>query len=160
MKKTFLMICALIAQMYSLQAWASGVRIIDADTIELDGGKVRLYGIDAPEMKQSCEDSKSEMYRCGISSKEALQFLIDMMPDKIVRCRYTTKDVYGRLIGECSIGKININSWLVENGWALAYRKSSKKYVKNENIAKQNRAGIWSGKFIESWKWRRGKRLQ
>ena len=50
------MIFTLIAQMYSLQSWASGVRIIDADTIELNGAKVRLYGIDAPEILQECED--------------------------------------------------------------------------------------------------------
>ena len=49
--------------------------------------------------------------------------------------------------------------WLVENGWALAYRQYSKKYVENENIAKSNHVGIWSGNFVDPWNWRRGKRL-
>ena len=77
----------------------------------------------------------------------------------MVQCQYTGKDFYSRFIGECSLGKININIWLVENGWALAYRKYSKKYVENENIAKSNRVGMWRGKFVEPWNWRRGKRL-
>lgn len=145
--------------MHSAQSWASEVRIIDADTIELDGTKVRLNGIDAPEMWQNCEDINSKMYRCGVYARVALQALIEAMSDEIVQCQYTGKDFYGRIIGECSIGKININMWLVENGWALAYRKYSKKYVENENIAKSNRVGIWSGNFVEPWNWRRGKRL-
>lgn len=81
------------------------------------------------------------------------------MPNRIVQCEYMGEDVYGRLIGECALGKININMWLVENGWALAYRKYSKKYIENENSAKINRIGIWNGKFVEPWNWRRGKRL-
>ena len=145
--------------MIPLQSWTLEIRIIDADTIELKGTKVRLHGIDAPEMQQNCEDKNSKMYRCGVYARDALQALVEKMPDKIVQCQYSGKDFYGRLIGECSVGKININMWLVENGWALAYRKYSKKYVENENIAKSNHAGIWSGKFVKPWNWRRGQRL-
>ena len=145
--------------MCSVQSWASEMRIIDADTIELYGKKIRFNGIDAPEMKQKCEDKNRKMYFCGISSRDALESLILRMPDQMIECQYRGKDVYDRFIADCSIGKININMWLVENGWALAYRKYSKKYVKNENIAKSNRVGIWSGKFVKPWDWRRGKRL-
>ena len=125
----------------------------------LNGVKVRLNGIDAPEMRQNCEDINLKMYACGVSSKRALQNFIQTRPDEMVQCQYIGKDAYGRMIGDCSIGKININMWLVENGWALAYLKYSKKYAKNENSAKSNRVGIWSGKFVKPWDWRRGKRL-
>ena len=158
-KKVLILKWILVIFLLSVQCWASEIVIIDADTIELDGLKIRLSGIDAPEMEQSCEDINFESYSCGVSSREALQTLIKGMPKQIVQCVYFGKDMYNRSIGECSIGKININMWLVENGWALAYRKYSGKYVKNENIAKINRAGIWIGKFTEPWNWRRGKQL-
>ena len=54
-------------------------------------------------------------------------------------------------------GDININKWLVEKGWALAYRKYSKDYVEEELFAKNNKLGLWQGKFLEPWKWRRRK---
>ena len=150
-----MLICSLFVFLYSTTLWASEIRIIDADTIELGGAKVRLNGIDAPEMRQNCEDINSKLYLCGVSARDALQALVESMADEMVQCRYTGKDFYDRFIGECSLGKININMWLVENGWGLAYRKYSKKYVKNENIAESNRVGMWSGKFVEPWNWRR-----
>lgn len=159
MKKILVMVFSLAVLMHSEKTWASEIRIIDADTIELNGLKVRLNGIDAPEMAQKCQDRNTKMYLCGISSRDALKSLIQKMPNRIVQCEYMGEDVYGRLIGECALGKININMWLVENGWALAYRKYSKKYIENENSAKINRIGIWNGKFVEPWNWRRGKRL-
>ena len=159
MKNGFILICSLFVFMYPSTFWALEIRIIDADTIELEGEKVRLNGIDAPEMGQKCEDIDFKMYHCGVYARDALQALIEAVPGEMVQCQYTGKDFYDRLIGECSLGKININMWLVENGWALAYRKYSKKYVENENIAKSNRVGMWRGKFVEPWNWRRGKRL-
>ena len=159
MKRSFIIIFTFVTFICPIKSWAVDMRIIDADTIELDGAKVRLNGIDAPEMGQKCEDINSKMYSCGVYARDALQALIATMSQAIVQCHYTDKDFYGRFIGECSIGQININMWLVENGWALAYRKYSKKYVENENIAKSNRVGMWSGKFVEPWNWRRGKRL-
>ena len=159
MKLGFMIICYMVAFIYSAHSWASGVRIIDADTIELNTTKVRLNGIDAPEMRQMCEGANSKKYSCGIAARDALQSLILKMPDEIIECQYTDKDLHDRLLGDCSIGKININMWLVEKGWALAYRKYSKKYVKNENIAKSNNLGVWRGKFVKPWNWRRGKRL-
>ena len=159
MKPSFIIIYTLVALMCSFQSWALEMRIIDADTIELDGAKVRLNGIDAPEMGQKCRDINFKMYPCGVYARDALQALIEEIPDEIVQCRFIGKDFYGRFIGECSIDKININMWLVEKGWALAYREYSKKYVENENIARSNRVGIWRGKFVEPWNWRRGKRL-
>ena len=159
MKPSFIIICTLVTLICSVQSWALNTRIIDADTIELNGAKVRLYGIDAPEILQECEDVNFKMYPCGVYARDALQALIATMSQEIFQCKYTGKDFYGRLIGDCSIGQININMWLVDNGWALAYRKYSKKYLENENIAKRNRVGIWIGKFVEPWNWRRGIRL-
>ena len=159
MNKSFLIIFSLLIVTLPVQSLTSEIKVIDADTIVIKGAKIRLNGIDAPEKGQNCRDKNAKVYRCGVSSTNALLSLIKNFPQRIVQCQYMGKDAYGRFIGECSIGKININMWLVENGWALAYRRYSKKYVKNENIAKSNLSGIWSGDFIEPWEWRRGKRL-
>ena len=111
------------------------VRIIDADTIELYGAKIRLEGIDAPEQSQTCENQQAVIYNCGRHATGALKELIASMPNKTIKCDYTDQDKYGRLVGSCMIGTTNINGWLVENGWALAYRQYSKEYVENEKIA-------------------------
>ena len=136
------------------------VRVIDADTIEVNGKKVRLNGIDAPESGQNCEDAQNKSYKCGIKATDALKELLSSRDNMSLNWEFSGKDVYGRFIGECRLGTLNINAWLVQKGWALAYRKYSSKYVQSENEAKINKAGIWSGKFIEPWNWRRGDRLR
>ena len=65
------------------------------------------------------------------------------------------KDIYKRSIGICYIINKDINKWLVKNGYAIAYKKYSKKYVLDEQYAKENKLGIWRGNFIEPEKWRR-----
>jgi endonuclease YncB( thermonuclease family) len=135
------------------------LRVLDADTITFHGKIIRLSGIDSPEAAQKCESSIQTIYACGKQATEALRDLIKKMPTKKIECHYTDKDKYGRFLGECKIGDLNINMWLVENGWAVAYRQYSIKYVENEKIAQLNKSGIWSGKFIEPSKWRQGVRL-
>ena len=153
--------CYVAIIIFALQPISSHgeIRIIDADTIELNGAKIRLGGIDAPERSQTCENQNAVIYNCGKQATQALKELIAKIPDKTITCDYTDKDKYGRLVGSCRIGNININGWLVENGWALAYRQYSKEYVENEKIAKLNKAGIWNGRFVEPWNWRKGGRL-
>ena len=114
------------------------VSVIDADTIEVNGKKVRLNGIDAPETAQNCEDSQNQSYKCGIKATEALKELLSSQDNISLNCEFSGKDVYGRFIGECRLGTLNVNAWLVQKGWALAYRKYSLKYVQYENEAKIN----------------------
>ena len=78
-----------------------------------------------------------------------------MINNKQIKCLIHGKDRYKRLIGTCFINEININRWLVKNGWALAYRKYSKDYIGEEEWAKNNNKGLWQGDFLEPWKWRK-----
>jgi len=143
----------------SSQSITTEQRIIDADTIKISGKKVRLNGVDAPELAQKCKDLEGQTYNCGVKATQKLQELLNTMPKKSIECAFTGKDVYGRLLGECSIGKININSWLVLNGWAFAYHKYSMKYINDEVFAMNNSTGLWNGTFIKPWRWRTGDRL-
>tara|TARA_B100000579_G_C22761386_1_gene819141 strand:+ start:55 stop:582 length:528 start_codon:yes stop_codon:yes gene_type:complete len=139
----------------------SGIaKVIDGDTIKIKENKIRLFGIDAPESKQRCEKiwlsisflSFNKDYPCGEISTKKLKSKIN---NKYITCEYTNKDRYKRFIAECYKGKTNINKWMVLNGYAVAYRKYSKKFISQENIAKKEELGLWSGTFEMPWEWRK-----
>ena len=135
--------------------------ITDGDTLKISSNKIRLSGIDAPEIKQTCKKifidfgffSLNKNYFCGeLSKKELLKFT----NNHIIFCKVEDKkDFFGRYLGTCFKDKININSWLVKNGYAVAYRKYSKNYIEIEKIAKKNKKGIWQGDFLMPWEWRK-----
>ena len=157
--KGWLLVLVLLVILLLLGQASAEVRVIDADTIVLDGMKVRLSGIDAPETAQLCLNEKGKHYSCGKKATQELIQLIDNTDTKSVECKYSGSDKYGRFIGNCWVDGIYINAWLVKNGWAMAYRRYSNEFVEEEIEAKKKKVGIWSGTFIEPWKWRKGTRL-
>jgi len=134
------------------------IKVIDGDTLIFKGEKIRLDGIDAPETAQTCIKN-NKTWNCGKEATSALKNLIGQISDEGFACEGKTKDKYDRRIATCFHGHIHINEWMVENGWAIAYRYYSKKYIKSENKARQNKKGLWQGEFISPWNWRKGKRL-
>ena len=142
----------------------SGVpKIIDGDTIHINDNKFRLEGIDAPEMRQQCKKESFKIsfligftfykdYSCGRVSKEKL---ITKIKTSEIKCISSSKDRYKIYIATCFKGKTNLNQWMVRNGFAIAYRRYSKKYVPDEVFAKENKLGLWQGKFMEPEKWRK-----
>ena len=139
---------------------SGNAQIIDGDTIKINSKKIRLHGIDAPEFKQMCKKpyltivflTFTKDYPCGKISTQKLQKKIN---NKVITCKILDIDRYKRLIGECYKRNLNLNSWLVSNGYAVAYRKYSKKYIQKEIIAKQEKKGIWQGKFEMPWDYRK-----
>ena len=135
--------------------------VIDGDTIKINKKKIRLFGIDAPEKKQICKKlyisffifNFQKDYKCG--EKSALALLKKLKKKKIKCFIEKNKDRYKRSIGVCYLKNEDINKWLVKNGYAIAYKKYSKKYVLDEKYAKENKLGIWRGSFTEPEKWRR-----
>jgi endonuclease YncB( thermonuclease family) len=125
--------------------------VIDGDTIEIHGQRIRLFGIDAPEGSQLCARPDGERWRCGQQGSLALS---DRIGRATVSCRPRDVDRYGRVVAVCFRGNENLNRWLVLNGWAVAFRRYSLDYVADENIARQNRINIWSGEFDMPWDWR------
>jgi len=126
-------------------------KIIDGDTIHIEKNKIRLHGIDAPEFKQTC-NKKDEIWNCGYKSYLELKKLIKQ---KEVRCEVNDIDKYKRYVAECYLDKVNINQYMVRRGWAISYRYYSKKFVKDEEIAKKNKLGIWQGTFIDPYLFRK-----
>ena len=127
-------------------------RVIDGDTIYIGDTKIRLHGIDAPEMKQTCRTSKGKEQMCGVLAKQALERLVK---GQDVTCKGDTRDRYKRLIAVCYVGQLNINEQMVADGWALAYRRYSTDYVRAETLAKSRREGMWRTEFVPPWKWRK-----
>lgn len=118
---------------------------------------MRLQGIDAPESAQSCRLPTGRSYLCGDRATQALR---ERIGAGTVTCKIEGRDRYNRALGICyTADGTDLNGWLVSQGYALAYRRYSAKYVPQENQAKAKRAGIWAGEFVHPWNWRRGERL-
>ena len=132
---------------------ATEIRVVDADTVDVDGVRYRLHGIDAPERHQRCR-AYGLTWHCGAAATEAL-----MSRAEGLTCTGTDTDRFGRAIGVCSAGGVDLNAWIVAQGWALAYREFSSDYVAEEAEARANRRGIHRGEFVEPADWRRGERL-
>ena len=131
--------------------------VIDGDTLEIHGVRMRLEGIDAPESSQLCYDERNTPWRCGQAAARALdEFIIR----KTVQCETHSKDRYGRYIATCYLGSTDLNAALVASGLAVAYRKYSKRYVLEEESARAANVGIWRGAFVMPWDWRRGERVR
>jgi endonuclease YncB( thermonuclease family) len=151
MKKKILIFLFLIYQSFSL---ADEIRIIDGDTIVLNGEKIRFFGIDAPEVDQECK-KKGEIIKCGLLSKQVLE---DKIGNNKLLCIKKDTDRYKRTIAECFINKVSLSKFLVANGYAFAYKKYSKQYIYHEKRAKILKLGLWSMTFEYPWKFRKNKK--
>lgn len=155
MKQGLLAITSAFAISIASVAHADGIMgqatVIDGDTIEIHGQRIRLHGIDAPESRQLCEKNGQE-YRCG---QQASLALADMVGQAVVRCQPNGVDRYKRIIGVCFKGDQDLNRWMVRNGWAVAYRRYSKDYVTDEESASSAGIGIWAGQFETPADWRK-----
>ena len=149
-----------IASTLAAETIAGAAVVVDGDTLKFPrrGERVRLEGIDAPESRQHCLDGAGKRYGCGQAARSALAGVIGR---KAVRCKGSRRDRYGRLIGVCfgSDGR-ELNGWLVSEGWALAYRRYSRQYIRQEEGARKARRGLWTGRFVKPWEWRKGRRLK
>ncbi len=132
--------------------------IIDGDTIEIAGQRIRLHGIDAPESKQTCL-ANGKRWHCGFEAEAALAFFI---AKTWVTCLERDRDRYGRVVAICYAGGVggpDLGRWMVSQGWALAYRQYSTTYIPEEAQAQAGRKGLWRGEFVPPAAWRQGQRL-
>ncbi len=125
--------------------------VVDGDTIEINGERVRLEGIDAPEVAQTCSKETGETWDCGLEASEVLRALIS---SKSVSCDRAGQDKYGRTLGICFAEADELNAAMVRNGYAWAFVKYSQAYVVAEKEAQATRAGVWQGPSIPAWEFR------
>ena len=127
------------------------LKVVDGDTIYLNGLKIRFIGIDTPELKQTCIKGNLKN-NCGI---EAKQVLIDKIGNNTVECISEGKDKYERTLAECFIHNESLSRYLVRSGYAFAYRRYSDKFISDEDYARVNNIGMWSMKFDYPWDYRK-----
>lgn len=126
--------------------------IIDGDTLEIHGVRIRLWGIDAPESSQLCRDEDSSLYRCGAKAANDLDTFIARRP---VNCMPMNQDQYGRTVATCSAGGVDLGEWLVHNGLALDWPQYSKgRYEAAQHDANRAGRGLWKGSYVEPWLYR------
>ena len=130
-------------------------RVSDGDTLDVGGVRIRLHGIDAPESEQGCR-AGGKRWSCG---REAARALAGRIGGRPVGCEERDRDRYGRVVAVCSVSGMDLNAWMVAEGWAFAYRRYSNAYVAEESGARAARRGVWRGEVVPPWDWRRGKRL-
>ena len=133
--------------------WAA---VLDGDSLSIKGKRVRLQGVDAPELGQTCL-ADGDSWPCGDAARSALDRRIS---GHVVECDAVDIDRYGRTLAKCYVADVDIGSWLVSEGWAFAYLKYSTDYLVQEQEAKAARRGIWRGHVLPPWDWRRGARLR
>jgi endonuclease YncB( thermonuclease family) len=128
--------------------------VIDGDTIVVAGERIRLEGIDAPELHQDCT-AYGQRWACGRTSAEWLR---ERLQGRQFECVGHARDRYSRLLAVCFVGGESINERIVREGWALNYRKYSTAYLRAEAEAKRAGAGMWRGEFEPPWEWRAERR--
>ena len=132
-------------------------RAIDGDTLQVGEIRLRLHGVDAPELRQTCEDSAGEAWACG---RRAASELAAAVAGGEVHCISRERDRYQRLVATCWAAGRDVGQALVAHGWAVAYRRFSVDYVSDENVARYLTQGMWSGRFEMPWEWRQARRRQ
>lgn len=127
-------------------------RVIDGDTVEVAGNRIRLEGIDAPEGAQKCQRT-SRSYFCGREASNALRDFVAIQP---LRCVPNGRDQYKRVLATCFVESsgIDIGGWMVEQGYAFAFLRYSRKYVALQQAASDARRGFWTGSFAFPWDYR------
>jgi endonuclease YncB( thermonuclease family) len=130
--------------------------VIDGDTLRMMGQRIRLYGVDAPELEQPCLDRNARFWDCGRAARSHLRALVSSSP---VTCVHVEWDRYGRMVATCTAGGVDLSEAMVRAGFAVEVEKFSMgRYRAAENEARAAGRGIWSGKFQQPKAWRAERR--
>ncbi|NQU72000.1 MAG: thermonuclease family protein [Rhodospirillales bacterium] len=133
------------------KAGMSGVPVvIDGGTVELGGERFRLYGIDAPDLRQRCE-IRGRDYDCGHVSKTAL---MDLVAGVEISCVPRAPVGAGMRRATCYANGYDLAEGMAHTGWAMAMPRGGGKYLRIERQAERSRRGLWQGKFIPPWDWK------
>lgn len=127
--------------------------VTDGDGLEIHGQKIRLFGIDTVEGRQHCTLPDGKTWLCG---KDAAVALADRIGRRPVTCRQQDYDKrWKRPVAICEEGGEDLGHWMVEQGWAMAYRRYSTDYVEAEERAHAAGRGLWASDFLPPWEWRK-----
>lgn len=138
------LVLALLALGTPLSAAEPDVRVVDGDSLVIAGERIRLQGIDAPEMAQTC-DRGGAVWRCG---KWSARVLADAVAGAQIRCKAIELDRYGRTVATCRANGVDLGQHMVQAGAARAYARYSDQYVATEARARVAKVGLWEGRMV------------
>ena len=151
-RRTLVLIFLLLSGAAFADDFVGQASVVDGDTLEIHGIRIRLWGVDAPESSQLCRGEDSLQYRCGAQAANDLDTFIARRP---VNCLPLSLDPYGRTVATCSVGGTDLGEWLVRNGLALDWPQYSKgKYASAQRDADRSGRGMWAGSCVEPWLFR------
>ena len=145
---------------YAYQHWTAApaspligrVRVLDGDSLDISGARIRLEGIDAPEWRQTCIDPKGQTWSCGQTAAQELRSYIGGR--ELTYARHGV-DRYNRILATCSVSDgSDVNAWMIRQGWAVASGDAGH-YRSEQHAAEAAKRGIWSGTFLLPREWRR-----
>lgn len=127
-------------------------RVISGSIIKVEGVYIKLFGIAAPNIQQTCSNKHGAGYYCG---REAAIWLQNWLNNRVVTCYILGQIVRGRATGACFVenNKYDVAAAVINAGWAVAYTRNTQIYVPYEQQAAQNRKGLWQGEFYKPWDW-------
>jgi endonuclease YncB( thermonuclease family) len=134
-----------------LQTLTGIASVIDGDTFAIDATVIRLADVDAPELAQTCDGGAAELRPCGAYVAD---LLAERLAGREVRCTVITLDQYDRRIASCEVAGEDLSRWLVSNGFAMAFREYSERFVPEEEAARAAQVGLWSTDFEPPWAYR------
>lgn len=142
--RSLFILCLALLQPAAALTLSGTARVVDGDTLVIGGEHVRLFGIDAPELAQTCERS-GKAWPCGDWAKTTLE---DRLKGRQIACRGNSRDRYGRLLATCDLAGADLGGALVRDGAAFAYRRYSTAYVAEERLAEAAGRGLWRGTAV------------
>lgn len=137
---------------FGSNVYASDIRVVDGDTIDIGATRYRLHGIDAPEAGQKCTGQSGKIWRCGKAAIAAFESAV--LNTQHVACDNRGVDGNNRIIGVCTVDGLDINRWLVRNGYAWAFTKFSEDYVPDEKQAREAKLGVFQAPTQTPWEYR------
>ena len=145
-------ILTLLCSAASAETIAGRASVIDGDTIDIHGERIRILDIDAPESRQTCSAADGTEWRCGQKAGLALSGWIGQ---RTVTCVTDKLDKYNRHLAHCAVGFQDMGQWVATHGWAVPYRDCKCEVIQDAaKAAKLAKLGIWSGTFTLPWDWR------
>jgi endonuclease YncB( thermonuclease family) len=151
-RRTSVLIFLLLSGAAFADDFVGQASVVDGDTLEIHGMRIRLWGVDAPESSQLCRGEDSLQYRCGAQAANDLDTFIARRP---VNCFPLSLDPYGRTVATCSVAGTDLGEWLVRKGLALDWPQYSKgRYDGAERDAERSGRGMWAGSYVEPWLFR------
>jgi endonuclease YncB( thermonuclease family) len=130
--------------------------VIDGRTLDVAGRRFQLYGVDAPDPDQTCEDAAKKDYPCGLMARD---FLARLAAGGPARCTPREPNALDFMMAVCAIGGVDLAQALIDAGWAIADRGRSLYYEDSELAARAKKIGLWQGPFVTPQEWRNGERV-